>query len=715
MSKKHLIPVALMLCMAATFFIYYVNIRQTVERDTYSAVQQALQQSRQSIKASIMDVFQTLDVVALAIEKMHYSNIRDCLPFLKVITEHQAFKRMGVILPNGEGYTTDGVHLNLSDREYAKRAFNNEANISNALEDRITKKGSAKTSINAYAMPLHDEAEKIRAVIFATYDVERLGSLLAVWMFDGQVLSYIVRSNGALVAAQRDMAFETYAQTLAGIKEAVAQQYPGKKLEQELADGKTDNLAYSLDGSTYHAFYEPVGVDDLYVLTIIPDEIIGNETRQRMQETIFLMTTMMVLGALILAFILYMNKVAERQALRATEEAAASKAKSLFLSTMSHEIRTPLNAIVGFIHLLSQSPLNDMQREYLRKTRLSADALLRIINDILDFSKIEAGRMELENAPFGLSSIINAVQSIVSGTAKGKGLTLNTHVDDAVPDALRGDPTRITQILLNLLNNAIKFTAEGSVSLNVHLLENAATADDGTVLLEFTVTDTGIGLTDEQKARLFQPFSQADTSTTRRYGGTGLGLAICRQLVQLMGGEIEVISTPGEGATFRFTLRLALSEEAVPLADFDEIPQNTPEHWNGVRVLVTEDNAINQEIIAAVLQGFGLNTDLADNGAQALEMAARHQYAIIFMDMQMPIMDGLEATRRMRSQGSALDSATPWLEKVPVVALTANAMLEDRQRCLEAGMDDYLSKPINIDAVQLCLTRWLGAEAKTAG
>lgn len=410
---------------------------------------------------------------------------------------------------------------------------------------------------------------------------------------------------------------------------------------------------------------------------------------------------------------------------------AASQAKTVFLSTVSHEIRTPMNAIVGFAHIFDRSNLSQSQKNHLEKIRLSAETLLGVINDVLDISKIEAGKLELERVAFSLHNTLDTVCSIVDFAASSKNLQMNIHVSDSVPTRLMGDPKRISQILLNLLNNAVKFTSYGSVSLDVRMEESLnnksgesrengeSAAQPSAVVLTFSVVDTGIGLTDEQMGRLFQPFTQADSSVTRKYGGTGLGLAISKQLVEIMGGHIGVTSQVGQGSTFRFTLCLdvpttveaaSVLESGLPTAP--EVLQRM-QAVKGMHVLVVEDNEINQEISKALLEEYGIIVDLADNGLQSIEKASKEKYACIFMDMQMPVMGGLQAAAALRHMGQEAEVAgntndmLRWMAHVPIVAMTANAMTEDKQRCLEAGMDDHIGKPIDPSALQRCLLQWL--------
>ena len=406
-------------------------------------------------------------------------------------------------------------------------------------------------------------------------------------------------------------------------------------------------------------------------------------------------------------------ELSENAARTAKEEAdRANRFKSQFLANMSHEIRTPMNAVIGMTSILASSPLTPEQREYLGTIRSSGESLLALLNDVLDFSKIEAGKLAIEASPFALRQCIKEAVDLLSAQAARKGLEIVCRVDPAVPALIESDATRLRQILVNLLDNAVKFTSSGEVLVLVEAIE---AIEDAWVELRFAVRDTGIGIAADRMDRLFRPFSQADSSTSRLYGGTGLGLAISHRLAQGLGGRMWVESQPDKGSTFWFTIRCRVVDTALPEGPRESRESRESETADRIagaglpplRILIAEDNVINQKVALLLLQRLGYAADVAADGEETLAALRRQRYDVILMDVQMPGMDGLEAARRIRDEW-------PAEERPRIIAMTANALHEDREACLSAGMDDFLSKPVLLEDLHTALCHGVGSAVSAA-
>ncbi len=447
----------------------------------------------------------------------------------------------------------------------------------------------------------------------------------------------------------------------------------------------------------------PMGVLTRAIHRINPD---NSQVTRSQQQNLSVLHTNDELGAMALSVnqlesaLIQKNKaIAERQGrLEATVEELerASAAKSRFLAHMSHELRTPLNGMLGMTDLMASTPLSNEQNQYVSVLKSSSQQLLAVINNILDYSKIESGRLELEHIEFDLQALVADSVALAGVDAARKGLSLPcTFSSDGSPRVL-GDPTKLRQVLDNLLNNAIKFTAEGSVAINVELKP-----DNTGMQAQFCLKDTGIGITPEQQARLFRPFSQGDQSTTRQFGGTGLGLAICRQLVELMGGQIELDSQPGRGTAFTFNISFDPPEASSRIIEKGTTAR--PAQYPSLRVLVAEDNEVNQLVVKGMLKRFGVDADFADNGAEALERceASNAAYDLVFMDIEMPVLDGWAATRALRD-GPAADRVGM------IVGLSAHALDVDRAKADACGMDAYFAKPVRMEEIAEILGRAAG-------
>jgi signal transduction histidine kinase/CheY-like chemotaxis protein len=406
-----------------------------------------------------------------------------------------------------------------------------------------------------------------------------------------------------------------------------------------------------------------------------------------------------IIGCFLLCWYLYMKK---RQTVLSEKKVRdAASVKENFLANMSHEIRTPLNAILGFTTILQKSNLDSQQRKHIEIIQSSGSSLLAIVNDILDLSKIEAGMMRIEEAPFRVTDIMASVQQMLNPKAEEKNLQLILKVDEETPETLRGDAMRLTQVLINLISNAIKFTEEGGVYVRVTPFKKT----EESVCLEILVRDTGIGIPKDKQRYIFERFEQAEAETTRRFGGTGLGLSIVKHLVDLQQGTLTLNSEEGYGTSFLVVLPYKITNEAAPVMNHNKVRQNIPLMKNSYcKILVAEDNTMNQQLIKHLLKGWGFEFDLVFNGQQAVESLKKQKYDLLLMDIQMPEMDGHTATEVIRSELKL---------NIPVIAMTAHAMAGEREKCISSGMNDYISKPLNEEILYDLIVKYTGISNKT--
>jgi PAS domain S-box-containing protein len=599
----------------------------------------------------------------------------------------------------GVSSRTMGRHAVVTGRRMHGEEFPAEASISHIEVDGallltvilrdVTERQKAQDAIVALNSTLEAQVEQRTAKLReASQVLEEQQRVLQIAHEEQRTIFNTVTVGIALVRAHKILRCNRQLEALFGFE-------PGQLDGQATRLWYADEEAFARDGEPLFATLTPGEVQRHEQELVRKD---GSRFWARMSGSLYIDAN---LGHAVLAVFedMSLQRDAALAIAKASEQAiAASNAKSHFLANMSHEIRTPMNAIMGLSYLLLKGDLHAHQREQLRKIQMSSHHLLSILNDILDYSKIEAGGLQVEQIEFELDQVLNNVASMTLERAASKELALLFHVESSVPPHLVGDPLRLGQIIVNLVNNAVKFTERGEVRVEVSLREQSPQD----VLLLCTVKDTGIGLSAEQLPQLFQSFQQADSSITRQFGGTGLGLAICKQLATLMQGEVGVQSVLGQGSTFWFSARLGIGHaHAMALAHApqrDAPDARALQALQGLRILLVEDNELNREVALELLSDVGVRVDTANNGQMALQRLQEQPYDLVLMDMQMPVMDGLTATRLLRAQAR--------FAALPVIAMTANAMETDRQACLQAGMNDHIPKPIEPDMLFATLLHW---------
>jgi signal transduction histidine kinase/ActR/RegA family two-component response regulator len=547
--------------------------------------------------------------------------------------------------------------------------------------------------VSVLVHPVRDDDDKLLGFLGLPLDLERFSMNIAAETLPAGTRYGLMTADGTLIWRNVDP------DNLIGKNVA---DYPAPRQGMALKDGQFEMAG--TDGETRYNAVASVPQSGWIAFMTVPTRTIAQKVLAAALQNALVGLVALGMVGILLNFLLRRIRQAELDLLHARDAAeAASRAKSTFLANMSHELRTPMNGIMGMAELALRHAGEPKLRDQLAKIIQASKHLLGVINDILDISKIEAERLSLEHVQFKLGEVLENLRSLVGHKAAERGLELRF---DLPPDiaglALQGDPLRLGQILLNLAGNALKFTTAGSVAILVRQEENRP--DD--VLLRIEVRDTGIGIAATDQERLFNAFEQADGSMTRKYGGTGLGLAISKRLVQMMGGEIGVESAVGQGSNFWFTVRLAKAAPTVspaPTSSGANAEERLKAGFPRARILLAEDEPINQEVSRGLLEDVGLTVDLAEDGAEAVALAGRNRYDLILMDMQMPNLNGVDATRAIRE--IALNARTP------ILAMTANAFEEDRQRCLDAGMNDHIAKPIDPERLFEALLKWLTAAA----
>lgn len=572
----------------------------------------------------------------------------------------------------------------VSTRNFVKAAALQQNTDRNLYEASIFKSAFERSKNTLGAMYLYPPSTNLQDFKNAEEEVRTRLERLRNLQSDNKIQTRRIQKISVLTEAKLSDWYERATDLSKGIREN------SEDLQNTLSDSTVNNIEQTLNDFINE---ETSSLEERV-------QVAENHLRQIM--ILFIASLVCGAGLFLFAVHIWRKEIKSRKAGEFHLETANKKSqemlklKSSFLANMSHEIRTPLNGIIGMSKLLEHSPLNDRQKDYVETIRTSSASLLSLINDILDFSKIESGKFQLEETNFELASLLKSTVSIVEYSAKTKNLEIVLDLQKDVPEFYTGDPLRIRQILLNLLNNAIKFSDQGPIILRVSKQKNE---ESSYAHLMFEVIDRGVGFDQDIRTKLFQSFSQGDSSMSRRYGGTGLGLAISKQIVEMMNGHIDAESTVGQGSRFFFTLSLKIAKYDHPIQSISSISSLKPMH---AHILVAEDNRINQKVAEEMLSLMGCSCKIVENGQAAIHTLQNEDFDLILMDAQMPVMDGYEATRLIRQgQAGTVNKA------IPILATTANAIKGDIELCLEAGMNDYISKPISFNDLAFKIEKWI--------
>lgn len=608
--------------------------------------------------------------------------------FLGETASRHGFAYMGYAWSDGIFHSVETMgNGDISGEDYYKEAMEGRPAVTGLVRHIL--KDRAVTGI-MMAVPMKDQSGNVVGVLAGLLDASRLREALDIDSFGGEGYSYIIDVGGNIILRNKSMDYDNFYKILDNVR--LDGGVSAAQVRSGIASGGSGMLMYSQFGVEQFAYYSPVGFNSWTVVNIVARDAVAKKTSALSRELLMLSILVIIVFALLMAAaaIAFISSQIQRH---------RSDLKTAFLANVSHEIRTPMNVIIGMAQLLQKSPLNETQSKYVHSICNSGQSLMGIINDILDMSKIESGMFEIVEAPYNVRDFVSELEEVAKSRIGDKPVTFLAQVDDQVPEFLSGDKLRVRQILVNLIGNAAKFTEQGHIRLKV----DTVTGGDS-LCLRFQVADTGIGIKKEDMDKLFISFSQVSTYENHNKEGTGLGLAISRALSKMMGGDIQVESTYGKGSTFTVMLK----QTPVSLKDgqvSEEMPKASgaaDQHSYALqRVLVVDDNALNLEVAAALLESFGLKADCAPSGSDAIEKLKRQDYAMVFMDHMMPEMDGIQTLRAIRKlEGGRF-------ARLPVVVLTANATVDARNMFMAEGFDDFLAKPIDVVKLDQILNKYL--------